>query len=781
MHARIPARILIALALGGGLALTGQVPASTGQSPPGFRSEPAGEVLRIGTDRVQVATVGTGERRALTPLPREDGTTPGLVISEAGGATTLRTFGGTEPVTIEGHPQPPASAASEDLVELRLEAIGRDGRPSPADVSIFDVETGAVAAVRMLPADDGAACTTATLAVSDCILVPPGSYSVLGMVSTMPAALPSVGGSRSVQNISLVGDPELLIAGDHTVTLDAREAQEMTVTTRDRRSQTNPGGVIRFGFTRTADNGKQAGLRAMPPFLMDERVFVQPTAAVEHGTLDTLTRLRLEAPDIELVSPRVEVDPDYVDRVWFSDVASEFPVFDGQARVPVVDAGRGTPDDLAGLDLHGALALIERSDAIPVADQSNAAAAAGARLVAVYNDIPGDSNDPGAVGTMLEVPTLRLSRAEGLALRRLPGRPQVTVRGESASPYVYDLILEQHGRIPAEPSFVVRDRDLTRQQLVMHGQPTVDATFSDSAYPFLPGETISASRTFPFRDGPRTRVEYRMPDPEVRWTFAANTPEMNYNNIFPNPPLLRMSLATRAPSVFTGGSRTALPAGRAPIAAAPNPDRPVERTGNRLVVAISGFSDADGRVGSLQSHSSGVRTHFELRADGVVLGETDASPSGFATLPEGESLVSLHFTATNPQEWAELSTHTDTEWVFGSDTADGPRREPLVVARWDADVDLRNRLAAGPDRRAELALDLGHAPGSGGAAFETVSVEASYDDGQTWRRADLTQRRGRYDVVLPRGTGYVSLRLHAADVQESELRQTIIRALHVTQ
>ena len=54
----------------------------------------------------------------------------------------------------------------------------------------------------------------------------------------------------------------------------------------------------------------------------------------------------------------------------------------GKACV-VVDAGTATPAEIAGLDLEGALALVRRSDAIPVAEQSNNAAAAGARLVAL--------------------------------------------------------------------------------------------------------------------------------------------------------------------------------------------------------------------------------------------------------------------------------------------------------------------------------------------------------------------------------------------------------------
>jgi hypothetical protein len=596
----------------------------------------------------------------------------------------------------------------------------------------------------------------------------------------MPASLPvTEADGRTIQSLAIVGDPDLSIGHDRTVTLDARDAREMDVTTRDRRSQVNPGGLVQLGFTRTADNGRAAGLRAHPTFLMEQKVFVQPTAPVKHGTLETLHRVRLEAPDIELLAPRVEVDPDYVDPVWFSDTASQFPVLDGRARLRVVDAGRGTAEDLEGLDLTGTLALVERSDAIAVADQSNAAAEAGARMVAVYNDTQGDSNDPGQTGTALDVPTLRLSRAEGLALRRLPGRAKVTLRGESASPYLYDLVLRRKGRIPADPAYVVRDRDLARQVQVLHGQPGSASTFSETAYPFLPGETFSVSRTFPFRDGPRSRVEYRVPDPDVRWTFSANTPELSYNSIFPGPPVLPMSLATRVPSVFTAGSRTTLPAAAAPVAAAPQTDRPVVRTGNRMEIRIAGFADADGRTGMVQSDDSGVRTHFELRVDGTVLGETDAMPSGWAILPEGESRVSIAFDATNPQPWAELSTHTESEWTFTSDTADDTRREPLVLADWDADVDLRNRLAAGPDRRAELRLDLGHVPGSRGAVFEQVRVEASYDDGATWRRAGLTQRRGRYDVLLPPGTGYVSLRLRAADTQDSELEQTVIRAMHV--
>ena len=79
-----------------------------------------------------------------------------------------------------------------------------------------------------------------------------------------------------------------------------------------------------------------------------------------------------------------------------------------------------------------------------------------------------------------------------------------------------------------------------------------------------------------------------------------------------------------------------------------------------------------------------------------------------------------------------------------------------------------------------LHLDLTHAAGSSTAPIDHVALDASYDDGQTWRPARLTRSPdGGRDVALPRGSGFVSLRLHAADTVGSALDQTIVRALYV--
>ena len=145
--------------------------------------------------------------------------------------------------------------------------------------------------------------------------------------------------------------------------------------------------------------------------------------------------------------------------------------------------------------------------------------------------------------------------------------------------------------------------------------------------------------------------------------------------------------------------------------------------------------------------------------------------------------MAVGFTTDNPQPWAQLSTHTETRWSFPSTTVPSTTAvtEPVILADWDADVDLRNRLGTRAGSGAELALGLAHVPGATTVApIDEVTVEASYDDGATWLPAALTRGEdGRHHVTLPPGSGFVSLRLHAADTSGSTLQQTIIRAVYV--
>jgi hypothetical protein len=783
--------LLTAPLLGVGLVAAGQLPLAVGST---FADRPTGPdhasgstVVRLANgDRVQLAPAGGAGRSTLAPLPRDDGSKPGLILNSGDAGTTIQSMEGDTTPTVIGRPAAtsaaPAAEAAGEPVELHFDAVGRDGRPAPADVTVFDVETGAVQSFRRIPGDPDAECSDDSWAESSCLLVPPGTYSVMAFVLTMPAGQPSTERDRTVQNVSLVGQPEVSIGEGRQFTFDARLAEPVSVTTPGHRTKVNPGGALQLGYTRTSANGRTIGRQLMPASMLDERFFMQPTAPVTLGGMTTLTRLRLEAPDIEMVAPGLDLDPEYYDPVWFSDVSSDFPVYDGQARLPVVDVGHATASDLAGKHLAGAIALAERSDDIPVADQSNAAANAGASLVVIQNDGPGDNDDPVSTGTKLSVPTVRLSRAEGLALKALPRDSLVGVRGETASPYLYDLVLKEHGGIPADLSYVVERDELASQVRELHGQPTIGSTFSEAAYQYQPSDSFSVSTMFPFRGGARSRVEYRLPDPETRWTYAVATPETRYNAQFPEEPVLRMLLSAPDLRAYTTTETTMAPVATAPITSTPNPFRPFQRSGDRLRAAIAGFVDADGNFGSSYSTDSGMSTLLQIRADDVLLGETDNLPSGIAQLPSGESTVEVSFRANNPQSWNQLSTHTENTWTFRSRTTDGAVvTEPVILADYDVDVDLRNRVRALEHRRVAFDLNLAHAAGSTSTApIGDVTVEASYDDGLTWRPATVTDEgTGRHGVVLPRGTGFVSLRLHAADTAGSSLDQTIIRAWYV--
>ena len=735
-----------------------------------------------GGDRVAVSPVDANGASVLTALPDADGAVPGLITVRTEAGTSVQTTDpASVPTQIEGDRARQVAAAGEPTVPLHFEVIGRDGRPANGFVTVFDLEHGATW-TRQLDPESVAECTTDPFGQNSCAVVPPGTYSVMAVVSTLPAERPSIGEGRTVQNMALVGTPETTVDSERTVTFDARDANRVKVRTPGHRTKVPPEGMLQFGYDRTAADGADIHINVLPTVLLDQHFYLQPTVPVSIGTFQTRTRIRLQAPDIELSAPSARpLHPEYVDSVWFADFDSDFPLVDGESKLRVVDVGHATPTDLAGRDLHGALALVTHSDDLSVAEQSNRAAEHGAAAVVIRNDGPGDLADPGGTGVMLQVPTIRLTRAEGRALARLPENERVTVRGEPVSPYVYDLYLKHRGAIPDDVSYVARTQDLAAQVHEVHGQPTRDSTFSEASYPFQPEDTFAFSRLFPVRGDAQSRVEYRLPDPDTRWRYMVETPEGSQNAMFPHPDVLRMGLLTPAYHVYAGAGQETLRVGAAPVATGPNVQQPIERSLDRMRVAIEAFIDQDGNHGAGYTLGDVYATHLEISADGVLVAETDNLPSGIAQLPAGKSTVAVRFSTDNRQPSAELSTHTDTTWTFPSTTTPDVQvvTQPLLLADYDVDVDLRNRVLPNPGQKAAFDVRLGQPEGAPQARVQTVRVDASYDDGVTWQPATVVRKGSRWRVLLPSGEGLVSLRLRADDAAGSTVDQTVIRAFDV--
>ena len=277
-------------------------------------------------------------------------------------------------------------------------------------------------------------------------------------------------------------------------------------------------------------------------------------------------------------------------------------------------------------------------------------------------------------------------------------------------------------------------RGLATQVRHLYGQPKTDSTFSEAAYDFQPGDTFAISTMFPFRDGPRARTEYRIPDPRTRWTYATTTPESTYNAIFPEPAVLPMLLSDPHLTAYPRGQHQRLVTAKAPVAPAPNPAVPIQRAGDLLHLMIDGFTDALGNHGLAYSDASGVSTHLEIRADGTVVAETDNYPGGTLTMPAGDSNTEVEFDMRNPQSWNRLSTHTDTTWSFPSTTTTNNEivTEPVIEPSYDVKLDQRNRWQ--PVRSHKLAFDLRlwHVAGAADPRIGHVTLDGSYDRGHTW-------------------------------------------------
>ncbi|TMR88713.1 serine protease [Nonomuraea basaltis] len=671
-------------------------------------------------------------------------------------------------------------SVEEKRVELRVRGIARDGRTGRGGFTVLNLDEGTLVG-RVLPGDPAQPCTEDRYGRGTCLLVNPGTYSVLGHIFTMPATQDSTATGKPL-NESLLGDPEMEISENTEVVLDAREAVEVKIETPDHKTKRNTGAAAALMWYRAGEQGTalRGGTTISPGAQIEERLFVQPTRKVTKGTFVVSTRWRLKAPEIAFTTPGLALEPEYVDPVQFSDFSTDYPRLDGTRLLMAVDAGRGSPEEIKARNLRGKLAVIRRTDGVPVSTQSNAAAAAGAAMVAVYSDRPGTDVTTGGNKVKLAVPTVRLTHEEGLKLverlRRLP--VPVVAKGVVASPYVYDLYLREKGRVRDSLTYVVRSRSLARIETGYHSQLADDVAVNEARFVFEPWDTLSISTNHPMARTPRTRIDYVTPDPDLRWNSSAVAPERSYNNMWPHPDTPRVSVASPEFRPYEAGERVSRTVFKQPLLPGINPRNPMRREGDKLRISMQGFVDAGRNYGDTYTSQfeHGMKTDFRLYQGESLLWQTNYLPSGTGTLPAERSAYRIEYDLSNQAEWARMSTRTRAVWTFGSERAAQPTVIPLLLATFDAPVDLKNQA-----RSRTLGLSLYHQEGAAQSAIKDVSLEVSYDDGATWRPARLRDRGERtYVTTLDRSpSGFVSLRLNASDVNGNTLTQEVIRAYAV--
>ncbi|PSL01644.1 subtilisin family serine protease [Haloactinopolyspora alba] len=744
--------------------------------------EPAPEGALTLSERTLTVPAGGSATATLTL----DTTLPGF--GQFGGALVARTADGDSLRTPVGYYKEP------ERYDLHVKGIARDGREAYGRFSVLDVVDGSVAAKRAWGKDNETTCTTEQRARTNCIRVPPGTYSISGLIATLPQWAPAgqvPGPLADYLNTSLVSEPEVTIDSDTTLTLDARDAVEVEIETPDHETKRNDGAARYLSLTRTPENGPAIGdgLLINPRTQLQERLFVQPTEQVTQGQLAAYTQWGLAAPAITFDvagSDSVPLNPMYYDRAWFSDNSRQYPMLDGTHELPVVDAGTATADEIDGLDLDGALALVRRSDAVPVPEQSGNAAEAGAAMVAIYNDVPGSNADPGVPGD-LQVPTVRLSHAEGTGLLDLLQKQQVTVEavGQPVSPYQYNLTYTEKGRIPQDLHYVADTDELAAVENSFHSQLGEEFTFTETWFALQPWEDFSLSFGFPTRGGAQTRTDYYVPSSETEYLRTVTTPE---SVRWPEPEIILRGEQRS----FQPGERVQQSWFNAPLRPGLWSEDPVRRSGDEMSFNFAAVTDGDGHVAGASTTPEhgppGFTTRFRVYADDQKVIETSGATDGIAAVPPDAENFRLEYDVQNAASWAKLSPRTRSVWTFTSSTpADGQVRvEPLLTVDYDVDVDLHNRVPAPEGSTGPHALEftVGHQAGAPDLPIRsTASLEVSYDSGESWSRVRNLREveDGRFVAHLPRKgpentAGTVSLRIEAEDRAGNTVEQEIIDA-----
>jgi hypothetical protein len=175
------------------------------------------------------------------------------------------------------------------------------------------------------------------------------------------------------------------------------------------------------------------------------------------------------------------------------------------------------------------------------------------------------------------------------------------------------------------------------------------------------------------------------------------------------------------------------------------------------------------------SEPKAQRGTAQLYRDGQLIGTWPNFGYAVAELPPGAATYRLAATATPAV--SQISTTITSAWTFQSKHVDGDQAValPLLNVRYAPALDEYNH--ARPGERYLIPVEVSRQPGAGTATIAQLTVEASYDDGKTWRKAPLARNGAGWVATVnnPPG-GSVSLRAHVQDTDRNELDQTIIRA-----
>jgi subtilisin family serine protease len=642
---------------------------------------------------------------------------------------------------------------------VTIRGVGREGQPVTVNpVSLFGADSR-FDVVTYIPAG-----RSLTVELAE------GTYHLHGMVTE---------GAAPDTEVSELIDPGLEVTGDLDVTLDARDANPITIRT--------PKPAVQEGILSFYAHRELAGRRitnATMKFPGVRHLNVTPTAPVADGTFEFGSRWQLVAP---LVDARVAGRGRDVPVEMFYLATS--PALEGVRTLPVVDAGAGRPEDYAGRDVRGRVALIAATGTNYTQLARDAAAAGAAMAVITVRDgaKPWSRWNPTAADRLPTMAAL-VSHAAGAQLRELSDARaadtptlNLTLRGTPASPYLYDIAQISPGRVPERIIHRVSDENTA----------TVVATYREPG-----GGSWSKEQRFgwrPWQESALHQYQRVVRTPMVRREIVSAgdmwwQQRVKYHASGESLNPLQGGL-TQVPRRYEAGQQVDeewyAPVVR-PAIPRDVPGLTSYREGDTLRIRVPEFADAGRGHYGFAEGGFGVPSDVgeaRLFRDRTLIAEQDWAWGDFPAGGDGPGTYRLDLSVTRPSpEWA-FSPRAQTSWTFGSRRPATGERDLLALLQvdYDIDTDLRNRALAG--RTVALDLTVRHQDGWTGARPHELAAWVSYDDGATWSEVrqvyDMGHGRFRAVVRHPRlgaTNGFVAVRVKAEDTSGNTVLQTVERA-----
>ncbi|MGW9027897.1 S8 family peptidase [Streptomyces sp. NPDC055722] len=578
------------------------------------------------------------------------------------------------------------------------------------------------------------------------MFLPDDVYSVLEFKDVQ-----GVHGPHSM-GMALLGDPEVVMDHDTTVTLDASKIERVDMTTPQRTETT----YQRLEYNRSMGGGTWRDY--METQTSYDSLWAQPTThKVTHGDFYLGARWRKEQPALAIATKTTE----FTDALRQQDVTA---LAQGHYKLPLVAAGDGTSADYAGVDARGKAVVVRRNDTISDADQAAAAIEAGARLLLVVNNEPGRwfrsySPEPWKeTPARIDVALLSTDEGEKLFAQASAPKAALSVDSQPVSPYVYDLMWTWHNQIPDHMVVQGGPKTLARVNVDFDSPDTTRRggefrfdwpVYSDWGIGTMTSEPMNSQRVDWVSTGPgyswgqEAYVEGLLFEIEPRTTYRAGS--------------------TQTQQWFKPIERPYLN----------NNYKPPTRTGSQLTLDVPGWGGSD-HVGMSMDYQRMPHTLTLYQGD-TQLAQNSGNTMVQADAPgAGKLPYRLVLDASRDSTVSSYSSTTHTEWDFTSQAPAGDETSVLPLMQIDYGVD--TNAAGKAARNATLAASVAHlAHATGAGTPSAVTLEVSYDDGDTWRKI-TGGKDGRFALSAPKQAQFVSLRAHAHDSAGNAVTQTVMRA-----